>query len=382
MDLAGMQSMLEIMTQQCDHRDLDGYLDDLRRVFYFQGNVKAAINTAQRQLDLNQQRPWKFYQEFSNYYRYLGDYHTAKCLTQQLDDPGARSRDLSWHEYRWGNFAKATDMQQQGRGVLGWSPVTPPSDVTTWQGQHCGTLVILPEAGMGDRIMYSRWISELRSRADRICFFCISDLDRVLCRNHDVLGIDSWPQASGTICYVPLLSLPAMLDCQTPGSSVYLRADETWIRYNQLQHDKKSHTRIGICASGNATHPENHLRSMRFEDMRDSLSDLGELVCLQPNAPVINGVIYPALEFWEHTLAMIHSCDFVVSVDTAVAHAASAMGKHTVVACNKASYYCWELSEIPAPSKWYSNAWSVTQTQVNQWSDVLDAIREHLSQQR
>jgi len=78
---------------------------------------------------------------------------------------------------------------------------------------------------------------------------------------------------------------------------------------------------------------------------------------------------------WEHTLALIDSCDVVVSVDTAVAHAAAALGKPTVVLVHRACYYTWNPRVPLAQSQWYPRCWSILQHQPGDWSQALQQAR-------
>jgi hypothetical protein len=380
-DLAGMEQWLSAAAEMPDLPDLDDYLDDLRQVKYLLGDVAGAIAVAQQQLAINTARPWQFFQTYSAYHRYLGDYTKAKMLTQQLTDSPARARDLSWHEFRWGSFEQAMAMQQHGRTAQGWSTVQPPDHVAPWQGQHCESLVILPEAGFGDQILYSRWIAKAKQLCANAYVWTQSNLDHCVARIFDIQLLRSWQDLSGPACYVPMIDLPSRVSADRPLNSIYFTVSAEWQRYTDVTLAKHGF-RIGVCDSGDTRHPENHLRSIPLQDMAHHLRDLGELVYLGQDMPGHADVKRVDLEFWEHTLAVIHSCDVVVTVDTSIAHAAAALGKHTLIPTNKACYYCWPLSDSLSQSEWYHDAWSVTQPRLNDWITPLQIIREHIKNRR
>lgn len=376
-DYAGMAELINQLIPQISVSDRHGWLDDLRRVYYFQGDMTQAIATAQRQLEMRSEQPWSFWQTLSAYHRYLGDYAQARDITERLDNEAARSRDLSWHEFRWGDFDRAVDMQQHGRDDLGWCVMSVPQHVQAWSGDPGDTVILLPEAGFGDQILYARWIPLLQQRCREVYLWHQSNLDDCLSRIFGLTLIKHWDDVPADIKHMPMMSLPAKLSVQCPGNSAYLTVDPTWHRYVDVSYPRRD-KRIGICSTGNADHIENHLRSVDLDLMIDAVKDLGEVMILQPGSGPRHDSVTPDIEIWEQTLALIHSCDVVVSVDTAVAHAAAALGKYVLIPVNAACYYCWPMSREVTVSDWYPDAWSVKQTDIGQWHWAMMAIRRHI----
>lgn len=368
----------EMARQEPNIVQRDALFDNAKRARYLDGDIYRAIELAKQQIDLNPQRPCQFFQEYSNYYRYTGEYQQAKQLTLNLSDISALNRDVSWHEYRWGSFAEATAMMDRGRDPWGWTPITVPANISRWQGCKHQCIVLLAEAGSGDHFMFSRWIPKLRSYCDEIYYAGDHSMAKVLQRVFKVRPLFSWQHLDNKdVAALPFMSIPAMLKVQEPGNSAYLFADPLWMKYYRSLIITSS-PRIGICWSGNPDHIENHLRSMPMEIMIQGLQNLGSLISLMPDHTPHPQLTHLHMETWDQTLAIIDSCDVVVSVDTAVAHAAAAMGKTTIVAVNKACYYCWPVENKIEQSTWYPQAWAVPQSRVGQWGDVLETIREHI----
>jgi hypothetical protein len=353
-----------------------GCWTDIQRARYLAGDIPAALAAAETRLSMREFDDVGWIQEYSNYHRYLGLHDRAREITSEIPDQGIRLRDLSWHEFRWGDIRSAFEMQEQGRDDWGWSLHEPPVGLTRWRGERCTNLVILGEAGAGDQILYSRWIPDLQQRCEHVWYLGDGNISAALSRVFDLTPVSDISILSRPgMCAVPMLSVPYELGVSEIQSRAYLSPDPMWSRFYDMDIPKSSRPRIGICWSGRKDHTENHLRSVDPQALYHCVEHLGDIINLQYQSEPVPGAINPRIEFWEQTLALIHSCDAVVSVDTAVAHAAAALGIPTVVAVNRACYYCWPMGTHAESSSWYPNAWSVAQTQVQRWDDVLEKIK-------
>ena len=84
---------------------------------------------------------------------------------------------------------------------------------------------------------------------------------------------------------------------------------------------------------------------------------------------------YIPFDLWEDTLALIDSCDLVVSCDTSISHAAAAMGKKTIVLMHAAAYFTWNHNQDLAKTPWYENAWCVHQDEPCDWTGSIAKTR-------
>ncbi len=76
------------------------------------------------------------------------------------------------------------------------------------------------------------------------------------------------------------------------------------------------------------------------------------------------------------TAAIIANLDLIITVDTAVAHLAGAMGKNTWVLLPFAPDWRWQLKREDSP--WYPTSRLFRQRQPGDWQEVLTRVEEAL----
>jgi ADP-heptose:LPS heptosyltransferase len=76
------------------------------------------------------------------------------------------------------------------------------------------------------------------------------------------------------------------------------------------------------------------------------------------------------------TAALIERLDVVISIDTAVAHLAGALGKPTLLMLPFAPDWRWLLDRSDSP--WYLSAKIFRQKQPGDWSDVIIQVAKEI----
>jgi ADP-heptose:LPS heptosyltransferase len=92
----------------------------------------------------------------------------------------------------------------------------------------------------------------------------------------------------------------------------------------------------------------------------------GEVARACTGAPLIN--LGPELASWDDTAAVLAGLDAVVSVDTAVAHLAGAMGRPVHLLLPHAAEWRWLLDRDTSP--WYPTMRLHRQTTPGDWPEV------------
>ena len=148
---------------------------------------------------------------------------------------------------------------------------------------------------------------------------------------------------------------------------------------------------VGLVWKGNPGYPRDHLRSMPFRELCP-LFDMPAVAFhslqLGPGAKEIDDMGYggfvadltPFATNWRATAQLVEALDIVVSVDTAVAHLAGALGKPVVMMATNASDWRWPRKGEKTP--WYDSMICLRQPFQGQWAPVVARVREILEERR
>jgi Tfp pilus assembly protein PilF len=235
-----------------------------------------------------------------------------------------------WRDYEFRFAAGAVDLRM---------PSTP-----RWDGRRVQRLLVIAEQGLGDAILFSRFVADAASRASHVTLICPDSLVGLLGRSLGCTCISdratAWPQHDA---HVPLMSLPFVLELGAAAATsrpAYLSADpacrERWAA--QLGPRARGALRIGIVHATSAAHSTEEnpwtRRSCRAEDLLAIVQAPGiEAFNLNLGQPAeqaraaLAGLreMPHAIRDFDDTAAAVGLLDAIVSVDTAGAHLAGAL---------------------------------------------------------
>jgi Flp pilus assembly protein TadD len=291
-----------------------------------------------------------------------------------------------WKEYEW------------RYRIAGAPALMPPTDRPAWDGAPLpdGTLLLIADQGFGDSIQFARYIPWVCARCPRVVVMAdplIHPLIQQLHPGIDLIG--HWDRCPPFAAYCPLSGLPRLhgttLDT-IPTDIPYLRADpervEVW-RARLQELVQPCTRRVGIVWAGRATHNNDLNRSVTLSAFAPIAAlDGVTLISLQKGAaqsavadyfgraPLIN--LGPELADFADTMAIIEALDLVVTVDTATAHLAGAMGKPVWILLPHAPDWRWLLNRDDSP--WYPTARLFRQPCADDWGSVTYRIATALSE--
>jgi tetratricopeptide (TPR) repeat protein len=261
-----------------------------------------------------------------------------------------------------------------------------------WRGESAPgrTLLVHAEQGLGDTIQFCRYAKVAAARGLRVILEVQQPLVRLLRGlsgiDHVVVRGDELPAFD---LHCPMLSLPWALGLtltNLPRFEPYLHADPAQVAAwkTRLPQMVGPGPRIGLVWAGN---PRKHARGLAAVDQRrsvapDRLAPLFKLrglcfVSLQkggPSAPEdfpLTDVMEEMQDFAD-TAALIANLDLVISVDTAVAHLAAALGKPVWLLDRFDA--CWRWFTGRRDSPWYPSLRIYRQPQPGDWDTVLAAV--------
>jgi len=276
----------------------------------------------------------------------------------------------------------------------------PPNAHSQWDGGPLGdrTLLLVADQGFGDSIQFCRYIPWVRQRCGDVVIAADIVLHPLLRQvRPDVRLVCRWEECPPFVAYCPLSGLPRLHGTRLdtiPDSVPYLKSDPdrspAWrARLGGLVPPNAR--RIGVVWAGRATHNNDANRSMRLAELRP-LADMGgvALVSLQKGpgqaeiaayfgrAPLLN--VGAAVADFVDTMAIIDTLELVVTVDTAVAHLAGAMGKTVWIMLPYAPDWRWLLGRNDSP--WYPTVRLFRQPRPGDWHSVARSVVDALSSQR
>jgi tetratricopeptide (TPR) repeat protein len=286
-----------------------------------------------------------------------------------------------WAEYEWRWLCKDVARNARNFGRPKWS------------GEAVDGKIILlhAEQGFGDAIKFFRYVPAVAERGARVVLEVPNPLIRLAANIPGVSAAlvqgDSLPEFD---LHCPLLSLPRAFDTRLetiPDSVPYLvpPADASAAWAQRLSNC--SGLKVGLVWSGNPENRHNPSRSMALSELEPLWSVAG--VCwysLQVGeragdialacTPWIAD-LSPFLTDFAETAAAICHLDLVITVETAVAHLAGALGRRVWVPLPLVPAWHWLLERDDCP--WYPTMRLFRRTSPADWKSVIGAIAEGLA---
>ncbi|MBW8813176.1 MAG: hypothetical protein JF588_07085 [Caulobacterales bacterium] len=226
-----------------------------------------------------------------------------------------------------------------------------------WDGRPIKSILILQEQGLGDQIMFARYAHWFRARGVETSILCHPLLARLFARlGPGVRILPAQGRVALPTCDAWALgpSLPFLTKAQ-PGAP-YLRAGS-------------GGQGVGLVAQGNPGHVNDAARSLPASLAAEMLAWPGvrDLTLAATGAKDL-----------EDTAAIVDGLDVVVTVDTAVAHLAGAMGKPTFLMLPFVPDWRWMRERADSP--WYPSMRLFRQPAPGDWRSVVEAVRAALEE--
>jgi len=337
------------------------------------------------------------------YYRKLELDKTIACARRALTlDPAAPGPHFQLAEALLlrGEFAEGWSEYEWRYRVADAPPLLPSIDRPQWDGAPLpdATLLLIADQGFGDAIQFCRYVPWVCARCHHVVVVADPILHPLIRQMHPALElVDRWDRCPPFTAYCPLSGLPRLhgttLDT-IPGTVPYLRADpaQTRIWRARLQELLQPATRrVGIVWAGRPTHKNDRNRSMNLSTLAPIAALDGiSLVSLQKGsgqgamadyferAPLLN--LGAEIADFADMMAVVEALDLIVTVDTAVAHLAGAMGKPVWILLPYSPDWRWLLERRDSP--WYPAARLFRQPSPGDWNSVVREVANALSEPR
>lgn len=228
-----------------------------------------------------------------------------------------------------------------------------------WQGEPIDgkTILLWSEQGLGDTLQFVRYASLVTTQGGRVVLECKRPLLRLLRGVSGIAEIFEVGEAAGFDVHVPLMSLPLLFDTRLdtiPDAVPYLPVPQP------ATLPDGARCNVGLVWAGNPNHSRDYDRSRSLVEFMPLASipgvafyslQVGPAAAETPPQGMAITPLLPANPDFFDTAAAIAALDLVITVDTAPAHLAGALGRPVWVLIDAVPDWRWLHGRDDSP--WY-----------------------------
>jgi tetratricopeptide (TPR) repeat protein len=311
------------------------------------------------------------------------DFDTAFALyaaARALADTPLARRDEAMARLLTGDFEKGWPLYEARLELP--RAFAPPPDIPRYNGSPLEgkTLLLMAEQGFGDTIHFCRYGKFLSDQGARLIWIVQPQLTRLLQDQIPGQVLSKKDPLPAADFYIPLLSLPWTTKNLEPwGGEAYLKPAESG---PALPPSKGR--RIGLVWRGSPTHERDGERSIplaAFDPiLRQNAAD--HFFALDPAGLGENERrenlcdLSPSIRDFADTARLLCQMDYLISVDTATAHLAGALGVKTFLLLPFIPDWRWGL-EVEK-TQWYESVTLLRQKADREWGLVINDLARRL----
>ena len=341
---------------------------------------------------------------------HLGDRTQGLELLQEAsrlapDDDHARY-NIGLHRLKYGEYAAGWDGYEARRSFENFIGKHRRFPLPEWDGAPLAgrTLLVLPEQGLGDEIMFGSCIREVTERAGHIIAECDAKLEAIFRRSfadctvvsrqrtiendwiHRVVPRPDLQVAAGSLAKHFRRSAAAF-----PQHQGFLKADSGSVAAWRAKLDALGPGRkIGLSWRGGVGYtgkkrrslsleqllpvlrlPRTHFVNLQYTDAREEMRQLEQRHSVKVQH------WQEAIDDYDQTAALVCALDGVLTVCTAIVHLTGALGRPALVMVPFGAD--WRYGAAGERMPWYPSVRLVRQRRVGEWVDVLEEVSRRLA---
>jgi tetratricopeptide (TPR) repeat protein len=260
-----------------------------------------------------------------------------------------------------------------------------------WDGVEAAgrRLLVYTEQGYGDAVQFARYVPLLAARGATVLLECqpalvrlftsLAGVSQVLARGEPLPAFDA---------HVPLMSLPRLFGTELesiPSAVPYLAPPARLLGEWRTRIGSDGQRRVGLVWAGTPNPSWRSPRSVPASALAPLASISGvRFFSLQKDEaerpPFDITDLSRELDDFASTVAALSCLDLVISVDTAAAHLAGALGRPVWLMLPQAADWRWLLDREDSP--WYPTMWLFRQPIWGDWQSVVQAVAGRLAMLR
>jgi tetratricopeptide (TPR) repeat protein len=304
-------------------------------------------------------------------------------------------------DYADAHFGRAHTWLRMGDFKRGWPEFEwrwwrkgfPPRSFTQplWDGSPLTgrTILLHAEQGLGDTIHFIRYAPLVKKRGGTVIVECQESLLPLLatCPGIDYLVAKDTPLPYFDT-HAPLLSLPGILGttlATIPAEGPYLFADPKLVELWRQTIGDTGPLKVGIAWQGNPAFPSDRRRSVPLTRFKPLARLEGvRLFSVQkgPGTEQLTGAagqlsiidLGSRFQTFQDTAAALRVLDLVITIDSAVAHCAGALGVDGWVLLPYLADWRWLSAGDDSP--WYPTLHLFRQSKPGDWDGVFDRLAD------
>jgi tetratricopeptide (TPR) repeat protein len=294
---------------------------------------------------------------------------------------GDYRRGFDDYEWRWRRTGIPAQKNRGRRLWLGEFPL---------RGK---TILLHAEQGLGDTIQFARYAPLVGAQGAKVLLEVQPELKSLLSRLDGVMAVVARGEAPPPFdMHCPLGSLPLALKTElpmVPAQIPYLSANQAHLQKWSARIEKLPSPRIALAWSGNPAHDNDRNRSIALATLAPLLGLPASFISIQRDVRNADAAQLAATSQLKHlggeladfndTAAVLALCDLLITVDTAPAHLAGAMGRPVWVLVPFAPDWRWTLDGETTP--WYPTVRVFRQSALADWNAVIARVAGALQEQ-
>jgi tetratricopeptide (TPR) repeat protein len=337
-------------------------LSNLAATLYNLGRVDESAETARRAIELDP--------ECAEAHLTLG---AARLIAGRLAE--------GWPDYEWRSRCKI------------WEGSPSPYPQPTWDGAELAGRAILlsSEQGLGDAIQFARYAPLVAARGGRVVLGCRPTLKRLFetvpAVERVVADGETFPAPDLQISMMSLPRVFATTLDTIPASAPYLAADAAQREVWRARVARESGAlKVGLVWAGRPENRNDRWRSVSLGALAPLAAVPGvSFYSLQGGeaARQADGALFPLVDHnaelrdFADIAALVVNLDLVISVDTAAAHLAGALGRPVWTLLPWAPDWRWLLEREDSP--WYPTMRLFRQPCAGDWASVVTRVADALA---
>ncbi len=264
-----------------------------------------------------------------------------------------------------------------------------------WDGSRLDgkTVLFHAEQGLGDTVHFIRYAPLVQERGGRVVVVCPGLLIPLLARSP---GVDQLVTAGALLpsfdVQAPLASLPGIFGTNAatiPADVPYIFADPSLVQRWRQEVSTAIGFNVGIAWRGSSRHKKDRERSVNLETLAPLAAVPGVRLFSLQVGPGREELAAPGNRFdvtdlggrfdpesFADVAAVMQSLALVITVDSALAHVAGALGTPVWVALPFSPDWRWLLEREDNP--WYPTMRLFRQSQAGRWPEVFERMAEEL----